>query len=645
MENTNKSSGFNSMAGDSIQDEDQSARMEMINKLDSLLEKYQNYNFNDEIVLVMKQLKRKRKEFDATRFFVLVVGPVKSGKSTLVNIFARKYVSPTAYKECTALPTIIGKSDKEHLNKIIQYFPTDKYSSENEQKETFDYIVDVIREVENSDVLNGRVKKIVSELTKEKVKEIVTLYHDEEIDKNELIVSIGIEGDGFIDDEIMLIDMPGLDGSKRHKDNTITYSNMAERADVVFFVQSTSSAINKASIEFLNQLFDKKEGKVPVWLIHNIHDSQYFLAEDSKKEDDIKEQIAIGKKRIKEGFKIDKFEDISLNLGKIYAAIDELDRVKPDKKDEIIETFEQYKRIEAELISTLKKERQIIKDTISIGKAKDVINKSISIVENLVNENTSRIKELNDKIRSMDSLSNKFDKVQIFDSPFLAEYDSLLVRESIKNSWETKIIQIIESYKSNGGDEISGKDLKAKIDQITQDCSNTIPVGVGSQFRTCLSSSLKSTILSSTEQTIKDIEHEIKMISPNLEIDLIQKIEDKYLNCKSTEFVAFYSNIQEKERKLYLLGAKGSKNYKHSVQNEYLQIISNYLIESIPSKLLDYRDILKTDFITIRDKFIESLKEQINEFAKLYSKEQNELVNKLKQEVTVMNEMLIDLKS
>ncbi len=644
MENPNQNnSGFNSMVNNSTQQANQSTKDHMINKLDFLLKKYENQNFNEELVSVVKQLRRKRKEFDATRFFVLVVGPVKSGKSTLVNIFARKYVSPTAYKECTALPTIIGKSDREHLNKIIQYFPTESFSTEKAQKETFDYIVDVIREVEDHEVLNERVRKISTELTPDKIKEIVTLYHDEETDKKELVVSIGIEGGGFIDDEIMLIDMPGLDGGKKHKDNTLVYSNMAERADVVFFVQSTTSALNKASIDFLNKLFHEKKGKVPVWLIHNVHDSQYFLVEDDKKKADIQEQIEIGQKRVRDGFGIDKFDYKLLNLGKIYAAINEPDRVKPENREEIERTLEEYEKVENELIETLKKERQEIKDTINIGKATDTINESIEIVRKIIHETTNRKQSIKDSIDKMNRLSEKLDKVQIFDTPFLTEYDNLLAKEQIKNSWETKIAQIVSRNLPNGGDEIKGKDLKEKIDKITLESSNAMPVGMGTQFRSQLGHSLNTAIVESLKTVIDEIEQSIKEISPKETIHFTLKIDIEDLKKKSSNFESYYSDITEKERKIYLFGAKGSKSYEYSEQNDYLKIVKNYLIENIPLKLQEYRNILKDDFITIRDKFIAKLKAQINESAERYANEQKIVIEKLDQEIGVMNDMLEDL--
>ena len=48
-------------------------------------------------------------EYENGTFIVLVVGPVKSGKSTLVNLIANAYVSPTHFLECTVRPSIISQ--------------------------------------------------------------------------------------------------------------------------------------------------------------------------------------------------------------------------------------------------------------------------------------------------------------------------------------------------------------------------------------------------------------------------------------------------------------------------------------------------------------------------------------------------------
>ena len=53
----------------------------------------------------LKQLENRSREYHNPSFVVLVVGPVKSGKSTFVNLVARNYVSPTHFLECTVRPS------------------------------------------------------------------------------------------------------------------------------------------------------------------------------------------------------------------------------------------------------------------------------------------------------------------------------------------------------------------------------------------------------------------------------------------------------------------------------------------------------------------------------------------------------------
>ena len=645
MESSNNT-GFNSMAKSSNRNTQmQTAKEQMICKLDNILNKYMpgSNTFIKELEPIIKQLRRKRKEFDATRFFVLVVGPVKSGKSTLVNIFARKYVSPTAYRECTALPTIIGKSNGEHLNKIIQYFPTDEFNSDEAKKETFDYIVDVIREIENKDILNGRVTSKISDLNVENIKNIITLFYDDGYEKDDLVVSLGIEGGGFIDDEIMLIDMPGLDGSQKHQDNTLVYSNMAQRADAVFFVQSTTSAINKGSIDFLNTLFKDKKGKVPVWLIHNLHESQYFLNDDNKKNTDLEEQINIGRKRIEEGFGIKRFAHEILNLGKINTAINESDRIKAENQEEVDLSLKDYLEFEINLTKTLKEERQKIKDEINIGKAIDEIGKSITNINNIINIKNHQTETIRDNINKAKTLSELVDDVQIFDIGFLSEYDNLLISEDIGGSWGVKIKEIFDRYMPRTNDKISGKDLKEKIVRITNECTNAIPINIGTQFWEKLRKSLITGITIPLNDTINEIENCFRELfnqpKKYIKCDIYQIVDDN-LTVKVSNFYLDLSDITEtKWWNLF------NKKYNRSEHCDYLNDIKLHLIKEISTKLGEYKNIIKDDFKTIRDSYISQIKEATKNKANEYEIQQNIILQRIETEIELLNTFIKDLNA
>lgn len=651
MEMNIKNSGFDSMVNVS-EGSNQSLNMKkskIMSRLDDILSKYtpENLGFNETLVDVLRHLGRKRKEFDATRFFVLVVGPVKSGKSTLVNIFARKYVSPTAYKECTALPTIIGKSGGEHLNKIVQYVPTMPYNDDEAKKITFDYILDVIRGVEDQDVLNGRIYKKESELTTDNVKEIVTLYHDQTLTKDDLVVSMGIKGEGFIDDEIMLIDMPGLDGGLKHKDNTLVYSNMAQRADVVFFVQSTTSALNKDSIDFLNELFKGKEGKVPVWLIHNLHESQYFLYDDAKKQADIDEQVMLGRKRVEEGFGINRFKHIVLNLGKVYTCINEPDRIKAEYKEEIESEFHKYINIEQELISTLKSERQVIKDENNVGKAIDTINESIEVLDELIKKVSQEIDAIEADVETVREVLSRLDSVKVYNTGFLSKFDEL--RPAIASAWEVRIKEKIDSEisKLRGANmKISGQDLIEKICRVRNECMEIIPIGDGSNFRKELSDSLINSIvmpyeekLDSIKKTLQDL---LRLNESNIQMSAeINAAISRELKCKphSFEFEPEY-DLKDLKRRNRI----GLKKYYDKLQHdEYMKSFAEYIIGEIPAKLAEYKDIIAEDFRIISNHYVSELKSSIDVYVKSFEDQYETIISQKKKQIDIMSEFKNDL--
>ena len=67
------------------------------------------------VISQLSKVENRSKEYENGTFIVLVVGPVKSGKSTLVNLIANAYVSPTHFLECTVRPSIISqrRGDKD----------------------------------------------------------------------------------------------------------------------------------------------------------------------------------------------------------------------------------------------------------------------------------------------------------------------------------------------------------------------------------------------------------------------------------------------------------------------------------------------------------------------------------------------------
>ena len=86
-----------------------------------------------------QKLNNRVSEFDGGSFLILVVGPVKSGKSTLVNLIAHAHVSPTHFLECTVRPSIISKGQEESITRIFSV------ADKARKVEQFDSVIDSLR--------------------------------------------------------------------------------------------------------------------------------------------------------------------------------------------------------------------------------------------------------------------------------------------------------------------------------------------------------------------------------------------------------------------------------------------------------------------------------------------------------------------
>ena len=204
--------------------------------------------------LNLKKFQNRSREYLSPSFVVIVVGPVKSGKSTFVNLIARTYVSPTDFLECTVRPSLIYADESERSLTVYQTEDTAK------KAEQMDSILDCLNGLIESDEIKG-VKKQTTELTKANIDRYVKLAMTSVKQDQILMTSIKTKGGGLLKNNVFLVDMAGFDGANVNLD-TPTYKTIAERADLIVFVQSSNSAISKVSSEFFELLKKKKIEKM-----------------------------------------------------------------------------------------------------------------------------------------------------------------------------------------------------------------------------------------------------------------------------------------------------------------------------------------------------------------------------------------------
>lgn len=256
----------------------------------------------------LKQLENRSREYHNPSFVVLMVGPVKSGKSTFVNLVARNYVSPTHFLECTVRPSLIFAGSEE---KLTVYRSTDASHKEQQTNSIIDSINGL---AEESGLAN--VRKEVYAHTRKNIDRYVKLGNVS-VDKDDiLLTSIETHGGKLLQDHVYLVDMAGFDGDRVNFD-TPAYKAIIERADLIVFVQSSNSAISKLSASFF-ELLQKKNHSVPVCLVHNVFESAYWRDEESKQRD-IEEQKEYAVEQIKTKYNLvlDEGYAFNLNLGKV----------------------------------------------------------------------------------------------------------------------------------------------------------------------------------------------------------------------------------------------------------------------------------------------------------------------------------------
>ncbi|MBQ2587797.1 MAG: dynamin family protein, partial [Prevotella sp.] len=239
-----------------------------------------------EVKTNLQRLSRRSMEYKNGSFIMLVVGPVKSGKSTLVNLLAHRFVSPTDKLECTVRPSIISNVDNERDCRIDVY----RSKVEGRKAEDLDLIVDKLRGImSDDDEVERYLDKETFALTNDNIKEVIFPSYNRE--DRTIITSITTTGSKLLrndkdgnEGKIFLVDMPGFDGNNVNIENDPLYEAISKRVDLILFVHSSVSAFNVTSAKYLDKLREYNES-VPVYLIHNVFDSSYWRDEEGRKLD------------------------------------------------------------------------------------------------------------------------------------------------------------------------------------------------------------------------------------------------------------------------------------------------------------------------------------------------------------------------
>ena len=308
------------------------------------------------------------REHSDRSFVILVAGPVKSGKSTFVNLVANAFVSPTHFLECTVRPSIISASESEHVITV--------YKSENKTRvvEQVDAIIDHLRGQISYDAI-PEVSRQEWLLTPANIDEHVALDISDVEGDGTLMTTIKTPGGKLLTSGVYMIDMPGFDGSKANLDSPL-YRTIASRADLIILVQSSNSAVTKVSDEFF-ALLRENNRNVPVCLLHNVFDAAFWRGDEQKKAA-VAEQMEYAVARIKEmGFNLDARNAYAVNLGMVW---DWRDRQYVSDPQILQKAVEVFAHVEQEMYDVLLTQRDSIRIRTVIGRTLQQMEQLMDIV-------------------------------------------------------------------------------------------------------------------------------------------------------------------------------------------------------------------------------------------------------------------------
>lgn len=430
-------------------------------KISLIVEQYKPKTGNcPAITAQLTKTENRSKEYENGTFIVLVVGPVKSGKSTLVNLIANTYVSPTHFLECTVRPSIISQRHEGEDCKIT-VFTSENASNQTEQ---IDAIIDNIRGMEKGNELTG-ISKTEYPLTPENVKNKVELSLDESLTSSTLVTSISTPGGKLMKQGVFIIDMPGFDGEHANIDNPV-YDTIAQRADLIIFVQSSNSAISKVSWQFLKMLSDNNKD-VPVCLIHNVFDSSWWRSEDERAAAvAVQKEIAIKEIR-KQGFHIDEDQCFCINLGKVEDGRKQPYRETPTLQKEV----EEFERIEDILYNRVINCRDAMRLSVCLGRTQQQISKSIAAIDDEL-AHRAKLSERYQKVVNEYAKTEKPSGFLSRHQPLTADYASL--KQLIRNEAKSRIllVEADNNHKSNG-------EAKRIVMNFVEDCEKSISASFG----------------------------------------------------------------------------------------------------------------------------------------------------------------------
>ena len=423
----------------------------------------------------LSQLSRRSLEYKNGSFIMLVVGPVKSGKSTLVNLLAHRYVSPTDTLECTVRPSIISNVTNEKDCKIEIY----KARHEGRKAEDLDLIVDELRGIVTEHELEEYLEKDeYPNYSDDTINNVISPSYNKE--DRTIITSITTTGSKLLEREhvdggkIFLADMPGFDGNSSNLNDPL-YDAISKRVDLILFVHSSVSAFNLTSASYLYKLREYNEA-VPVYLVHNIFDSTYWK-DPKEREGEIERQVQKEYEEIRgKGFNIESEFISRVNLGKVTDALSGPGAFVEGYEDDLRREQRKFEEIEEKLYKK-------ITSNISELRLKRCEDRTRTLRDMLVDTISKELELLQQKKSARDMMAHYVENLEKELSITMSEQDEIIgAVESSANRSVFRTISTTQVNRSTSTEECMEL-LKTVLVQFLSDLDQKLSLNVFSMYK------------------------------------------------------------------------------------------------------------------------------------------------------------------
>ncbi len=564
-----------------------------------------------------------KKELNSNKYFIAIIGGIKTGKSTLINLLCHKEVSKTqAGVETTKIPLVISANSEDKINiyrKKGNIGDNPKITDEDRN-----LVINYIKGLDEFDENNeNSIGKEIEDYDEDKLYKYVT--DDSSIDNSSMIIAIHLTLDKqrlkeypncLLLNDIMIIDTPGLDGVESSiggKENN-NGDWLLESTDLIFILQSTVSPINKNIKDTLKKINNRN---FKSRLVHNQFSLRDWLEKDKKEnwENDTRKKS------------IDKALEI---LDKKGAYTDWVDLAMASdtvfSKEDLVNKKEEYsdKHIE-ELLkkSNFSEFEKNTNDELKKTKEKSHFDSCINQIRNL--ELSEEIKNILKGIGAKEKENKeKFDKlIESFDFQKIkidyekwADFDNDEINENFNLDRETIVARVKSSIINN---------------YLTNEHRNNFT-------KYLLSREIK--ISNDEKMTVKDL---IKFFNVNYDYEAIIK-NKKYL----------FFNDDKKEKKFLSF-----ETYIKDELDNFIKEAKKNLNESIVLKLTEARTIKLQDDskkieIILKDKRKKYLRDSLKENLKstlikifnilsAYLKNNNEILEEKNKEISEEKETINEL--